>query len=262
MPGAPALSHVTRNLTSQNVVDTFSPMEAGPNPKPSPWTWAALGWVLIVFPLLLGNGGGLIPGLAELTQAGDRGGWFNFWATAALLEWIGFFLCLAAVRSGNSSLSQIGFTSKRPRLTYWLFALTVALFLGVILARHYGYYAPPSASEGVVRGGRALFTTITTGERFFWIGMSLTAAFCEETMYRGFALTRLRRLLGSSWLAILVATFAFAYFHGGFGQGAVLFGVRFGLGLAFAGIYLWRKSLWPAIFLHFLIDASLVLAPT
>ncbi len=237
---------------------------AGDTPRTSWLGWVALVYVLLVYPIIWGNFGSEMPGVRELVTAGSRRGWMTLWTWTAGMEWLGFLLCWAAVRREPDSgervgLAQIGWASRRPRIYLWAFLGTLVFFTAVILARQAGYYLP-AESTSLPKGYLALFTLTSTPERFFWLGMSLTAGICEETMYRGFALTYLKRLFGWLWPGVLLATFAFAYFHGGFSQGVLQFTLRFAIGLGFVGIYLWRKSLLPAILLHYLIDASLTLA--
>lgn len=220
-------------------------------------------YLLLLYPIFFGNFSLTIPGLRALVQTGSRDGWLQFWAVGGVAEWIGLFVCSAALRREGLPLAHVGWTSRRLQVYGWALLLTVVFFLGVIWARHAGLYPPPGVptTAEMPRGFRALFSLTSTPERCFWLAMSLTAGICEETMYRGFALTYLKRFFRWMWPGVLLATFAFAYFHGGFNQGAVQFTIRFGIGLGFVGIYLCRKSLLPAVLLHYLMDASLILAP-
>lgn len=101
----------------------------------------------------------------------------------------------------------------------------------------------------------ALFLTASSGELIVLLGRALTAGVCEETMFRGFALTYLNRLFGRMWPGVLLATLAFSYGHLYTGQGLAGFGATVVIALVLVGLFLWRKSLWPAIFLHCFIDA-------
>jgi len=139
------------------------------------------------------------------------------------------------------------------RASVALFLVVVAGFSAFFIAKAL-HWIPSQPADP-----RALTGLTSTPEHFFWLAMAATAAICEETMFRGFAITYLRRLVRSTWVAVLISTVAFAYMHGGLHQGALLFASRFVLGLILAGIYLWRDSLAEPIFLHFLIDAALAL---
>jgi uncharacterized protein len=220
-------------------------------PKGLSWqAWLALIYVVLLFPVGWGNFSHLLPGVHAVVANGSRGGWYSFWGTICVIEWIGFLLCLWALRAEGRSGREIGLYSPRLRLYLILFVVAIVGFgatifvargLGLVHSRH------PNANS--------LFSFTSAPERFFWLAASMTAAVCEETMFRGFAITYLRKLMGSTWLAVLLATFAFAYVHGGFHQRMILFVYRFVIGLIFAGVYLWRGTLLPAMFLHFVIDA-------
>ncbi len=85
-------------------------------------------------------------------------------------------------------------------------------------------------------------------------------AVAEEIIFRGYLLLRFRGLpMGPYWAAILSAVI-FSLGHGYEGASGVVT-VGF-LGLIFALVYLWRKSLVAPIVMHFLQDfISIVLVP-
>ena len=88
----------------------------------------------------------------------------------------------------------------------------------------------------------------------------VVVAVAEETIFRGYLLLRFRGIhLGPSWAAILSAI-TFSLGHGYEGtSGVVTVGI---MGLIFAVVYFWRKSLVAPIVMHFLQDfTSIVLAP-
>jgi hypothetical protein len=185
--------------------------------------------------------------------SGSRTGWYSFWGALLIIEWIGFCLCLWALRSEGHASREIGLYSRRLRLYLLLFTIAVLAFSALFVAK--GLHWIPSRPADP----HSLFSTLTTAERFFWLAMLITGGVCEETMFRGFAITYLRRLVPSTWLAVLLATLAFAYMHGGSHQALVPFLTRFALGLVYAGVYLWRDSLLPAMFLHFLTDSPMLI---
>lgn len=82
--------------------------------------------------------------------------------------------------------------------------------------------------------------------------MVAVVAVAEETIFRGYLILRLQAITGNSGWAVFLATVFFTLGH--LYQGiAGLVGVFF-LGLVFAMIYLWRKSLLAPMILHFLWD--------
>jgi len=85
-------------------------------------------------------------------------------------------------------------------------------------------------------------------------------AVSEETIFRGYLLVRLRELGRSTPLAVALSTAIFTLGHGYEGAAGML-GVAT-LGVAFALVYLWRKSLIAPITMHFCQDfIAIAIAP-
>ncbi|MDR3762625.1 MAG: CPBP family intramembrane metalloprotease [Acidobacteriota bacterium] len=94
-----------------------------------------------------------------------------------------------------------------------------------------GFLAPQSAFDVVL-----------------WLGLSATAGFCEEVMFRGYMQRQFTRLLRNRWLALAVVSIFFGLGHGYEGpQRMVLIGV---LGFGLGTMSLLRKSLRPAMIAH------------
>lgn len=91
----------------------------------------------------------------------------------------------------------------------------------------------------------------SAAEKVAFVGLALTAGFCEEVLYRGFAYGRAAVWL-PPWIAAGVATLVFALTHLYQGWYGVVRATVLGALLlaAFAG----TGSLWPAIGAHFAID--------
>jgi membrane protease YdiL (CAAX protease family) len=85
-------------------------------------------------------------------------------------------------------------------------------------------------------------------------------ALAEETLFRGYLILRFQALLRSSAWAVLLSSAIFSVGHGYEGSaGLVTVGV---MGVVFAVVYLWRRSLVAPIVMHFLQDfLSIVLLP-
>jgi membrane protease YdiL (CAAX protease family) len=92
------------------------------------------------------------------------------------------------------------------------------------------------------------------------VGLVLVVAIAEETLFRGYLILRLRALTGSATAAVIGSSMLFALGHGYEGaRGMVTVGV---MGLAFALVYLWRKSLVAPVVMHFLQDLfAIVILP-
>jgi membrane protease YdiL (CAAX protease family) len=85
-------------------------------------------------------------------------------------------------------------------------------------------------------------------------------ALSEETIFRGYLILRFKAITASSAVAVVLSAFVFSLGHGYEGTaGVVTVGT---MGLAFALVYLWRRSLVAPIVMHFLQDfIGIVLLP-
>jgi len=85
-------------------------------------------------------------------------------------------------------------------------------------------------------------------------------ALAEETIFRGYLLLRFRAVTANRTVAVLLSAAIFSLGHGYEGSaGVVTVGV---MGLVFAAIYLWRKSLTAVVLMHFLQDfIGIILVP-
>ena len=138
----------------------------------------------------------------------------------------------------------------------WRLWTSIALFL--LLAAYYALAFTTLARNAEARAGlRQQFGTLnavlphTRKEMFVWCGVSLSAGFCEEFLYRGYFIWVFAPWLGWWGAAVLSLPF-FALPHLYQGWGGVLrtaiFGAAYTLVVAIFG------SLWPAIALHALFD--------
>jgi membrane protease YdiL (CAAX protease family) len=92
----------------------------------------------------------------------------------------------------------------------------------------------------------------SAGEMVLATLLVLVVAIAEEVVFRGYLLLRLRELTRSTPAAVACSTLLFASGHLYEGvAGVVAVGV---LGLVFALVYLWRRSLVAPIVMHFLQD--------
>jgi membrane protease YdiL (CAAX protease family) len=81
-----------------------------------------------------------------------------------------------------------------------------------------------------------------------WILLSMTAGFCEETIFRGYLQQQFLALTGSAPLAVLIQGVIFGVSHGYQGLRNVITITVFGL--LFGALALWRRSLKPGMILH------------
>jgi len=89
--------------------------------------------------------------------------------------------------------------------------------------------------------------------------LQIIVGFYEELVFRGFLLTRLRRVLKSWWLAIVVSSTLFAVPHV-LDQEPVAAIPLFSVGVTFCIFTLWRKSVIPAMVGHAVFNTGQILA--
>jgi CAAX protease family protein len=81
-----------------------------------------------------------------------------------------------------------------------------------------------------------------------WVGLSLSAGFCEEAIFRGYLQKQFQAITGSAVVAVLLQAVVFGVSHGYQGLRNVI-AITF-LGLLYGAIVAWRKSLEPTMILH------------
>jgi membrane protease YdiL (CAAX protease family) len=100
----------------------------------------------------------------------------------------------------------------------------------------------------------------TTGqEKKMFAGLSFCAGFGEEIAYRGYAMTTMIVITGSTSVGLILTSLIFGVLHSYQGLiGVIRTGI---LGLLMGAVFLQTGSLWPPIIAHTLIDlmAGLVL---
>jgi membrane protease YdiL (CAAX protease family) len=110
-------------------------------------------------------------------------------------------------------------------------AILTHRFLGPSAAKSIGAFLPRSGSE------------IT-----LWIGVSATAGFCEEFVFRGYLQQQLQAWTGRPGVALAVQSVCFGIAHAYQGiQNAAVITV---LGALYGGLALWRRSTRPGMLAH------------
>lgn len=95
-------------------------------------------------------------------------------------------------------------------------------------------------------------------EMTLWAAMSLSAAFCEEFVYRGYLQTRIRDLSGSIGAAVVVQALAYGLAHAAL-PWKIMVTVAF-LGMLFGAVAAWRSTLVPGMLMHAAFDLLAVFA--
>jgi uncharacterized protein len=108
--------------------------------------------------------------------------------------------------------------------------------------------------QAQLEGGTAAVLPHTNTEMVWFGGVSLTAGFCEEFLFRGYLIWALAPWLGW-WGAAALSLVIFAFGHAYQGWSGI---VRTGIvGVIFTLTVAILDSLWPAIVLHFLLDLGM-----
>ena len=81
---------------------------------------------------------------------------------------------------------------------------------------------------------------------------SLANGFAEEFVMRGYLLTRLERLLHSTWRALLASSFLFASYHLYQGTSGLISATV--TGLLYGGVFCLTRRLWPICVAHAITD--------
>jgi len=173
-----------------------------------------------------------------------------------VFQWLLFALILVTVYRERTGLKGIGFTGIRLIHFMWAIAfLLISNFLLSILALGLSYFGIEIPGElGLILPG-------TTVERIFWVVLSLTAGIVEETIFRGYLITRIKQFgrLKSWLIPIVISSLAFGSGHTYQGLGGFILISIYGAMYAF--LFIRTKSLWPCIIAHFFQDFSAIFYP-
>jgi membrane protease YdiL (CAAX protease family) len=170
-----------------------------------------------------------------------------------ILQWF-FFLAIAlGIYRENSDFRSIGFV--RIKISDIFYAVGFLIISNLILSAMqlflslFNLSVSPDVDVLVEKAGESVW---------WWLAVSVTAAVCEETAFRGYILTRVKGVFRKSrWvLPVVLSTFAFASGHSYQGVGGLI--LLFAYGLMFCGLYLYTKSLWPCILAHFIQNFSAI----
>jgi membrane protease YdiL (CAAX protease family) len=187
----------------------------------------------------------LMPWSIGLLRQHNHAYFFPFWTSIALLHWSTVALIIILLKRRGVGLAHIGLTLSPVRIAL-IIGIPIVVGVSLILLRSAGI-DPGSKNPEVV-------SPATMEEKCFWIFMSFTAGFCEELVYRGFAIRSLQGLNLHTGIAILIATLSFVLMHGVSVLTPVPFVIIYVAGLFFSALFVWRRSLTPGIFLHTLFD--------
>ena len=231
--------------------ETYSPIEPiPPGKKPLPSiTYFTVFFLLVGWPLIsLVFMGDYSPQDLSFQDLA-----YQVYIPTIIIEWLLFLLVLLTIKKeeGKFSLSGIGFNQFNLKNLFLGFAFVivsniilvgVALVMkgvGVLPQKDISFLMPQSATE-----------------KLLWIFMSFSAAVSEEVSFRGYLLTKLNLWIKNIWLIAILSSVAFGMGHIYQGVGGVILTAIYGF--FFAMLFLWKRTLAPCIFAHFIQDAAVV----
>lgn len=181
-------------------------------------------------------GGGLVESHAHVIPV---------YLSAALLNWLlALFVWKGIRKRGVTATSLIGGGWARPRDVLRDLAVAAA-FWAVFLAA--GWTAHALLGQGAEKSVDILLPR-TALEALVWIATSMTAGFCEELVFRGYAQRQLLALTQSTGAAVAGQALVFGSMHAYQGWRAVVSITV--LGALFGSLAAWRRSLRPGMVAH------------
>lgn len=173
---------------------------------------------------------------------------FVLTAVATIVRDLGLLsLILFFIWRNREPIRQIGWTFRNGWRDIPLgIALSIPLFYGVILLEGaleaLGFSVPATPMP-------SFLATEGIAEILLAFVLVVVVAVTEETIFRGYLTLRFRAIGASSAVAVLLSATIFSLGHGYEGSARVVtVGV---MGLLFALVYLWRKSLIAPMVMHF-----------
>ena len=194
------------------------------------------------------------PAFHRLSQADPAWARRWLWGSAIGNQWTTVALGAAIWMASNRSWTSFGFTVPDG----WRLWTSIAVFLlpAAYFAWAIATLAQSAAARASLRQQVGLLKSVlpqTRTEMAWFGGVSLTAGFCEEFLFRGYFLWVLAAWLG--WwgaAALTLSIFALGHIYQGW-SGVLRTGIVGGLFTLIVAIF---GSLWPAIALHALVDLS------
>jgi membrane protease YdiL (CAAX protease family) len=141
--------------------------------------------------------------------------------------------------------------------------LVLGLCIGIALPVLLAWMNPKvRARQASQLGNLAFFAPQGARERAWFVGVALSAGFCEEVIFRGFLIRYLTKLLGDVHpaMAVVLAALVFGLDHGYQGWMGILTTAI--LALLFSFLFISSGTLWLPIMIHALFDLRFLLLST
>lgn len=193
--------------------------------------------------------------LQRRLAAGDGGARLRLYRTTIVAEWVSAIALLALWLGASRGLAALGLGAGVGGWRLWLGAALTLTFLLFQLRQVITVRRSPEERRRLRKTMAHLAEGLPhdRAELRAFFGLSLTAGFCEELVYRGYAIWLLAAYAGP-WVALGGSAVLFALGHvyqGPRTLPAILF-----VGLVTGGLYLLTGSLWAPIVVHATIDVT------
>lgn len=160
-------------------------------------------------------------------------------------------LVIAAIASiRRQSAASLGLRSNRMAVDIGIgIAATIGIYIVGVIAQLMMMALWPELLKQLDQNADQLLDLLPRMSLFQSAILMLMVGVYEELLFRGFLLTRLRRMTGSWTAAVLISTAIFAALHA-FDQVPLALVLISFLSLVFSLLTIWRRSLIPAIVAH------------
>lgn len=170
------------------------------------------------------------------------------YAMSIAAEWFLFLITWWGIRRTRIPLAELlGFRrglrawaeDLGAAIVFWIISMAVLAAIGLSL--HFAHL--PSARKTVTD-----LAPRNATEMLLWIGLSLSAGFCEEFVFRGYFLRQFSSPLHRLWLGVLLSSLLFGLGHGYEGAAGMIAITVYGA--LFCALAILRDSLRPGMIAH------------
>ena len=166
-----------------------------------------------------------------------------------VFQWLLFLVAYRGLRASGNSLAHVLGKSWSSLPELWKDMKPALMVVGLIYVStyslmHLSAFKPPFM--GQPKTGLQYFVSLL---------VAISAGLTEEVIFRGLILSQFHILTRNISVAVILQSFVFALAHGG-QQSITQFLKHSFSGCLFAYLALRRKSLWPAILAHVLLDVT------